>query len=171
MLEPCGKDHVGSKPSGPRACSQSSQPDESASEMDEGQERLGEFVVTRGDASEMLEAGEEALDQIASAVEMSIEGARRQAIGPGRNHCFGASCLDSSHKMVGIVALVGDHGLARQILDQRRSAIDIGNLPGREDDAQRIAQCIDSHMQFGRQSSARTADFLTARFFLAPAEC
>jgi hypothetical protein len=44
--------------------------------MNERQEGLGEFVVTRGDASEMLETCEEALDQIASAVEMPIEVAR-----------------------------------------------------------------------------------------------
>ncbi len=45
-----------------RVCSQSSQPDKSAREMNERQEGLGEFVVTRGDASEMLETCEEALD-------------------------------------------------------------------------------------------------------------
>ena len=50
-----------------RVCSQLSQPDESASEMKERQEGLGEHVVTRGDAFELLDAVEETLDQIATS--------------------------------------------------------------------------------------------------------
>jgi len=133
--------------------------------MDKRQERLGEFVVTRGDASEMLETCKETLDQIASTVEIPIEFARCKAIGAGRNHRLGASRLDPGHKMVGVVTLVGHHGLPRQILDQRGGTVDIGDLPGREDDAQWIAQRIDGNMQLGRQSAARAADFLTALFF------
>ena len=139
--------------------------------MNKRQKGPGEFVVTRGDASEMLEASKEALDQIASAVEMPIEFARRQSIGPGRNHGLGASRFDSGHKMVGVVSLVGRHSLSRQILDQCRGVVDIRVLPGRKNDAQRIAQRIDGNVQFGCQSAARAADFLTARFFWAPAEC
>ena len=134
--------------------------------MNKRQERLGEFVVARGDASEMLEPCKEALDQIASAIEMPIELARCQAIGSGWNHRFCARRFDGGHEMVGIVALVGHHGLTGQIFDQCWGKVDIGNLPGREDDAQGIAQCVDGNVQFGRQSAARAADLLTARFFL-----
>ena len=56
-----------------RGCSQLSQPDDGASEMNERQEGLGEFVVARGDASELLDATEETLDQIAALAEMPIE--------------------------------------------------------------------------------------------------
>ncbi|MBA3031847.1 MAG: prepilin-type N-terminal cleavage/methylation domain-containing protein, partial [Rhodocyclaceae bacterium] len=48
---------------GTRVCSQSSQPDESTSQMNERQERLGELVVAGGDASELFDATEETLDQ------------------------------------------------------------------------------------------------------------
>ena len=96
---------------------------------------------------------------------MPIEVARREAIGPGRNHSFCARCFDLGHKMIGVVALVGHHGLTRQILDQCRGMVDIGDLSGRENDTQRIAQRVDGDMQFGRQSAARAADFLAAGFF------
>ena len=69
--------------------------------MNNGQEGLGEVVVTRGDASEMLETSKEALDQIASLVEMQIELARCEAIGSGRNHSF-----DAGREMVSVVAHV-----------------------------------------------------------------
>ncbi|MBA3033542.1 MAG: cation:proton antiporter, partial [Gammaproteobacteria bacterium] len=56
--------HLGWKlRSEPRVCSQSSQPDESTSQMNERQERLGELVVAGGDASELFDATEETLDQ------------------------------------------------------------------------------------------------------------
>ena len=133
--------------------------------MNKRQKGVGEFVVARGDASELLEACEETLDQIAGTIEVPIERARCQAIGSGGNHDHGTRGFDRVHEMVGVVALVRHHGLSWQILDQRRSAIDIGNLSGRKNDAQRIPQGIDSDVQFGGQSAARAADFLTARFF------
>ena len=58
------------------------------------QQRLGEFVVACGDAPEMLEPCKEALDQIASAIEMPIELARCQ----GKMQTFadgGTSITDS----------------------------------------------------------------------------
>lgn len=53
----------------PRACSQSSQPDESTREMNERQERLGEFVIARGDASELLDPAEETFDQVDDGID------------------------------------------------------------------------------------------------------
>ena len=41
--------------------------------MNERQEGLGEFVVTRGNASDWLDAAEEALDQVAALVDMPVE--------------------------------------------------------------------------------------------------
>lgn len=154
-----------------RVCSQSSQPNECTREMNERQERLGEFVVTRGVRLKCLRRAKKRSTRMASAIEMPIELARCEAMGSGRNDGFGTRGLDGGHEMVGVVALIGHHGLTRQMLDQCRSVVDIGDLPGREDDAKRIAQRIDGHMQLGCQSAARTADFLTARFFGAPAEC
>lgn len=138
--------------------------------MNERQKRLGEFVVSRGDAPEMLETGEEAFDQISIAIEMPVEGARRKPIGSGRNHRFGASRFDPGHEVIGVVPLVGHDRLTGQILDQCRGVVDIGDLSGRENHPQRIAQRVDGYMQFG-QPAARTADLLTPRFFWAPAEC
>lgn len=139
--------------------------------MNERQERLGEFVVSCGDASEMLESREETLDQIAIAVEMTIEVAGCKAIGSRRYHRSGTSRLDSGHEMIGVVPLVGDDHLTGQFLDQCCGVVDIRDLPGRENHPQRIAQCIDCHVQFGGQSAPRAADFLVPRFFWAPAEC
>jgi hypothetical protein len=122
---------IGHKLRCPRGCSQSSEPDESAREMDKRQKRRGEFVVSGGDASEMLQTCKEALDQIASAIERAVEFSRCEAIGARRYNRFGTSRLDGGHETVGVVGLVGHDSLTRQILDQCRSTADIGDLPRR----------------------------------------
>ncbi|MDP2169290.1 MAG: hypothetical protein Q8J96_02595 [Rhodocyclaceae bacterium] len=64
-----------------------------------------------------------------------------------------------------VAPLVGDDKACRLVLDQRSGLIDIGDLSGREDHTQRIAQGVDGHMQLGRQSAPRTADLLTPGIF------
>jgi len=71
--------------------------------MDEGEERLGEFVATCGDASEMFATSEEAFDQMACLVEIAIEIAWDKAIGAGRENCLGARGLDLRHEVIGVV--------------------------------------------------------------------
>ena len=139
--------------------------------MNEREEGFGEFFVARGDASEVFETGEEAFDQIAGLIKMAIERPRGKTIGTGRNNCLGTSGLDLRHEVISVVALVGNHGLSRQILDQLGGVVDVGNLSGRQNDPQRIAQGVDCNMQFGGQTAPRAPDFLTPGFFLAPAEC
>ena len=90
-----------------RACSQLGQPDESASEMNERQEGLGEFVVARGDVSELIDAVEEALDQIAVLVDMPIERTRIESVGARRNDSLAALCRDGFDEGIRVVALVG----------------------------------------------------------------
>ena len=72
----------------PRVCSQFSQPDEGTREMNERQKGRCEFVVARGNTPEVLDASEEAFDQIAVSIEMAIEVALGKAIGAGRNQGF-----------------------------------------------------------------------------------
>lgn len=139
--------------------------------MNERQERRGEFVVSSGNASELLETAEETLDQISIPIEMPIERAKCAAIGARRDNRLSALRLDGCHKGVGVVALVGDDKASWLVLDQRSSLVDVCDLPGRQNDTQRIAKRIDGNMQFGGQPASRPADFLTAGFFWAPAEC
>ena len=155
----------------PWVCSQLRQPDESTSEMNERQERLGEFVVARGDASELLDTTEETLDQIAAFVDMPVERARIESVGARRNDGLSPLGVDDFDKGIRVVTLVCHDERCCLIFDQSSSLRDIGNLPRGQDHPQWIAQSIDGHMQFGGQPPSRPADFLTAGFFWAPAEC
>lgn len=139
--------------------------------MDERQKGQGQFVVARGDTPEMLDASEEALDQIAVSVEMAIEVALGESIGTRRDNSLCTCRLDFRNEVIGVVALVCNNGVRWQILDGLGRIFDVGNLTGRKNNPQWIAQGIDHHMKFGRQTAPRTTNFLTAGFFWAPAEC
>lgn len=133
--------------------------------MNKGQERRSEFVVSGGNASELLEATEEALDQISIPIKMPVVGAWGTTIGARRDTRLSALRLDDRHQGIGVVALVSHNEASRLIADQRGGLIDVRDLSRRKNDAQRIAQCVDGNMQFGRQPAFRPADFLTTGFF------
>ena len=128
--------------------------------MNERQKGRGKFVVLRGDASELLDAVEETLDQVAILVEVPIELARVEAIGARRDDRLAALGHDQGGEGIRIVGLVGGDVGGRLILDQGCRLLDVGPLSGRENDAQRVAQGIDRDMQAWssvRRASGRCA--------------
>src|SRR4249920_4192912 len=60
--------------------------DHDAGELDPAEEISGELVVACGDGAEMCEFVEEALDEIALAIEREVATARRLPVGFRRNH-------------------------------------------------------------------------------------
>src|SRR4051812_4411831 len=61
-------------------------PNDTGSEVDCREEVAGGLVIARGDGAELLEPGEEILDQMARLVEVAIIGPRRAAIELWRDH-------------------------------------------------------------------------------------
>src|SRR3982751_134661 len=55
------------------------EPDESGGKVNAGQEASCGLVVAGGNGPELLELGEEVLDQMSGTVEVSVKGARRLA--------------------------------------------------------------------------------------------
>ena len=89
----------------------SNHPNEDASDEDHGTIASQGLFVTCGDAAELFDAVEEALDEMALLIDMSIEAARPCA-SAGRNHRFASLGDDELNEMTGIEGLVGDHVLA-----------------------------------------------------------
>ena len=139
--------------------------------MNERQEGQSELVVSSGDASEMFDSGEEALDQIAIFVKMTIEGTLGQPIGTRRDNGLCTRRFDFRNEVIGIVTFVGDNGLCRQMLDGLGRTVDVGNLTGGKNHPQRIAQGIDYYVQLGRQSSTTSTDTSVSSLFFWAAAC
>ena len=145
--------------------------DHSAGELDAGEEISGEFVVARGDGTKVLEFIEEALDEVALAIEREIATARRLAVGSWRNHRRDVAPSERIDKWVSVEGLVAKHRPRIDGVEQRLRASQIVGLSGREHHFDGVAERIDQNMDFGGQSAARAADRLLAVFFRAPALC
>ena len=138
--------------------------------MQEGIESIGEFVVSRGEAAELLETVEESLDEVSRLVAVPVDLARRIPVAAGWDDGLSAARLDHLDQGVTVVALVGDDCLGRYGLDQGRPLRDVGDLSAGQDQADGVAQRIHAGMDLGGQSAPRASDRLIATVFLgAPA--
>ena len=73
---------------------------------------------------------------------------------------------------VRVVSLVADEGVRLDLVEKRRSLSDVGRLPRRQRQRDRVAECIDDGVDLRRQAAARTTDGLViVVFFWAPALC
>ena len=123
--------------------------------MDHGEEVGGELVVTGGDAAEVLQLGEEPLDQIALAVESLAEAGLPSPVALGRNVGRSALVLDHLADAVGIVGLVRQHDGARsEVVEQSVGDLAIMCLARRQAEPDREPLRIDDRVDFGREPAA-----------------
>lgn len=100
---------------------------------------MKELVVACGDAPELLEFGEHALDEIALLVEAPITrlGIRRSPLRTRRDHSDGPRGLDRIVEVVCVVRSVGNDVARPQAVQQRFAEQHIAALTGAEDQAYR----------------------------------
>jgi len=85
----------------------SPEPQAHRGELDHGEEVGGELVVAGGDPAEVLQLGEEALDEVALAVEALAEAWLPAPVALRRDVGCGALFLDQLADAVGVIGLVG----------------------------------------------------------------
>ena len=149
------------------------EPNDGGGEVNGGEEVAGGLVVAGGDGAELLELGEEILDQVARLVEVSVvvRGELRLALG-GITTVLPAAVSGSMTRFLGIERLVGDQRVGLHRGQQLIGTDEIVRLAAGQGEADRIAERIDQRVDLGAQSAARAADRLVlAGFFWAPALC
>ncbi len=149
------------------------EPDDCGGEVKAGQEALRGLVVAGGNRSELLEFGEEVLDQMPGLVELVIKGAGCLPGFPrwddGRLASLGQRF---DHSLVGIERLVGDERLGLKLGQQGIGSGQIMLLTAGQMKADRIAQRIHQRVDLGREPALAAPDRLVLASFLgAPAEC
>lgn len=123
--------------------------------MDGGEEVDGEPVVAGGDASEVLEATEHALDGVAIPVEVGREAVLPDPVRLGRDVRHRALRFDGATDAVAIVALVGVQDAAlRKAFQQRRSRCAISHLATGQQEGDRPAESIGQGVDLGRPPAA-----------------
>ena len=141
--------------------------------MDGAEEVHRPLVVSCGDGSELLELGEEVLDQVACLVEVTVVGARLLAVALGRDHRRLAGLFQrGKNPCLGVERLVGDQDVGLESGKQGVRSLQVVRLPRRERKAGRVAECLDGGVDLGAQAAPAAPDgFITAVFFAAPALC
>lgn len=108
----------------------SAQPQPHGGELDHREEVAGELVVTGGDAAEVLQLGEEALDEVALAVEPLAKADFPAAVALGWNVGRGALLLDQLADAVCVVGLVRQHnGVRTEMVKQGICDLPVVGLP------------------------------------------
>ena len=144
--------------------------------MDEGEEDDIEFVEAGGDGAELLEFGEEVLDQMARLVQVLIIVARVFSVGFVGDDRHLAGPFQRQHDaLVGVESLVGDHRVSLQLRQQNIGPLQIAGLSASEMKSGRVAERVHRpprRVNFGAQTSFAASDSLLAAPFLrAPALC
>jgi len=155
-----------------RSCGHSPEPYHSTDQTEHRQVRQCGFLVARGNAAVVLDLVNEPLDQIAFLVQMLVvrDGLRSRAA--RWDHRLGAELGHGGAKFVGIIPLVGEHVFGGKAIDQSFGLADVVDLPRGQNEADRIAEGIDTDIDFGAQAAARTPDrLILVSPFLAPAAC
>ena len=135
-------------------------------------EVAGGFVVTRGDASEVLEFIEEAFDEIALAVEGRIDRTLNLSVALGGNVRLAAALVHQIDDGPGVITAIGNESASwGQAVEQRGDGSLVGCLAGGEHDPQRQTVLVHDSIDLGTQSSTRTADGVIRAPFLPPAAC
>jgi hypothetical protein len=140
--------------------------------LDHREEVLGKFVVSGGDAAEVFELAEEALDLVALAVERLAEARFPFAIGFGRDvgHC--ALRLDQIADVAGVIGFVGQHDGARfEAIQQAKRGRPVMRLACRQAQPDREALPVDDRVDFGRETAPGAAETMISTPLFAVAAC
>ena len=131
---------------------------------------MGASVVTCGDAAPVLQAAEHALDDVATLVEVWIEGARVLSGGIVRDdRDRSAFCQILSEAACVIGAVGGERLCGRGLRDDDECGANVSELSLRHLEGDGPALCVADGMDFGRAPAPRTADPLLLRPPFPPA--
>ncbi len=107
--------------------------------MQESVETAGEFVVARGDATELLEPIEETFNQMARLVAMPVDWALIDSVAARRDIGNGVGSFDGFDQLIAVVAFVGANSSSWNASNQRGTLGHIGDLSAGQYQTQRIA--------------------------------
>jgi hypothetical protein len=130
----------------------------------------GIFLKSGGDAPAMFQFVDQALDQVAFAVERLLNGYNTLAFFLRRNHRRGTAFMDRLPKRGSHAASVGNDVAGGLLLQERLGLGDIGHFTAGEDQPQGKSFLIIEQMNLGAQSASGAPQRLVV-FFLEPAAC
>ena len=145
--------------------------DDGADEADERGNPFGQLFVASGYSTVVLDAAEEAFDEVAMTVDCFAPSNVLASIGPRRDYDLGAHACDQVPQGLGVVGFVGRHAFGRYAAQQLWRLGDVVHLPLGKAALNQLANGIDHDVNLRRQSASGTPERLGAVFLGAPAAC
>ena len=140
--------------------------------MNGSEEGVRQFVVAGCDGPESLEFAEEALDEVAFAIEGEVGFALDASACVVRNDRGDSALIQGFDQGVGIVSLVSEKRFRFDLFEQGCRLGQIVSLARGKRQSDRIAQRVDDGVDFRCQPSSGSSDgLISALFFRAPALC
>ena len=124
--------------------------------MDEAGEVDSTSVLACGEAAEVFESIEAALNPVAVFVDVDVMGDVDLAVALRRDHGDGVHRGDPVAQVVAVIGFVGKHGVGALPIEKVGSGDDIAGLPWRDAQAQWAAKGIGEHVDLGRQTTSGT---------------
>ena len=135
-------------------------------------EVLFEFIEACGEAAKLFEVGEGSFDAVTLAVEGPVEAALHLSHGAGRDYGGDAAFGQMVEDWIGVIALVGQHGLGLSVAEQRQGLGAIVGLATGEHEAEGQTKLVREQVDLGRQTSSTPPQSgLRTPFFCAVAAC
>lgn len=148
------------------------EPPSGRGQCDGGEEISGELVVARRDAAKVLEFVEEALDEVALAVDRAIDDGSNAHVALTGDMGVGATRLDQLDDAARKEASIGDDVPRQgQAVHQGWKRRLVRRLASGEHQSDGEAIGIDDGVDLCRQSSTRTTDGVIRTPFFPPAAC
>jgi hypothetical protein len=132
---------------------------------DERGESFGELLVPGGDATEVLQPTEDALDEVAVTVDALAPADRFAPVGARQDDHLGPGIANRLPQCRRVVGLVGHHTLGGHAIEQGLRWGDVVHLAGAEPALNESPDGIDHDMDLGGQSAARSPERLGAVFW------
>lgn len=140
--------------------------------MDHCEEVGGELVVAGSDAAEVLQLREEALDQVALAVEVLAEAGFTAPVALGRDVGRGALVLDQLTDAIGVVGLIRQHNGSRdEMVEQRVGDLPVMRLPCRQAEPDREPLRVDDDVDLAREPAPGATKTVICTPLFAVAAC
>ena len=140
--------------------------------MDESEEGGSQLVVACGNAPELLQLVEEALDVVALTINLLLPAVAPLAVGFVGNIGDRALAPDVGPHPVGVVALVGDDDRAAlETVEQRLGTGDVVILAGRDQEPDGPAFGVDARVDLRREPASASAHTTISTLFLTPEAC
>lgn len=120
----------------------------------------GLAVISCGQPSPVLELVKRALDNISVLIDFLVVFPLLLAIGSWWNNCNSLHGGDGIQYFLSVIALVRQHMRGREPVDQFKSFCTVVTLSTAQNQTQRTSKSIDTHVDFGAQSSSGTPQSL-----------